>query len=601
MNHKYSLIISGVFLSIIFWFVESAAHFLFFSQGNFLDNLIFIDIHEFWMRFIVVVIIFSFSVLVNFLFIQQRRSKNQIQHLNQVLRSIRGVNSLITKEKDYNKLMQGICDSLVETRGYNNAWITNLNNGEIVLKAHTMQGSNISLLRKCLSEKPTIRCVSSALENSGVQLIENLKFCNCPLSQNHANDSAFSKQLEYKGKTYGTITVSIPRTYAHSLEEQKLFNALTSDISYALFNLELKKERQEAEEALKKEKLKFQKLIENMKEGLLLEDENGLITYVNPRTCEFLNFNEDELIGKHYTEIVPIEDRERVLTESKKRIKGINSSYEASLLTKSNKTLPVIISASPNFSSEGKFQGILSVFTDISERKKLEIKRKKFVEMTSHELRTPMTCIKGFIEVLERYSETITQEKKGFCLNIINKNIIRLERLIDDVSGISTIERGKFRLIKQEVDFFDFINYEARKYSFLLGDQFEFKPNLNDSRITLQMDKERISQVIDNIISNALKQTIPDNRSIFLKTEIKESKKKIQITISDNGIGIAPTNIKKIFEEFVAIETSYSTGGSGVGLYLCKIIIEEHNGKIWAESNGIGTGTSFTFELPIFS
>ena len=599
-NRNYSWIILGIVLSAIFWIFESLTHTYIFQQGPFIENLLYIDSHELWMRLIVLIIIFSLSLVINIFFNRQEMSQNQVKHLNQVLKSIQDINRLITNEKDLNNLIQGITNNLIKNRGYNNAWIASFNKDTITIKAHSKLGEKANLLKSHLEENLKLNCIELALENPGVHLIKNpSESCiTCPISQKYSRLSAFTVRLEHNKNQLGILTVSIPQNYADSQEEQKLFNEMANDISYALFSLELEKNHQYIENALKKEELKYQKLVENMKEGLILEDSVGLIKYVNPRSCELLKFQEEELIGKHWTEIVPEEDRGRLIKESKKRVLGIGSSYESNLLTKDNKKIPAIVSANPFFSEEGEFQGVLSVFTDISEQKLLEERRKKFIETTSHELRTPLTSIKGFLEVLKRYNSDIEQQK--YCFRIINKNINRLERLIDDVSDISMVERGTLHYEMQEVDFNYYINTEVQKYSILLNGQFNFEPESNDYHTILLIDKGRISQVLDNIIDNAIKHTLTENRQITLKSKISENREKIRIIVRDNGIGIAPENLEKIFDEFVSIETNYSLGGAGVGLYLCKVIVKNHKGKIWARSDGINSGASFIFELPIY-
>ncbi|MFX1515261.1 MAG: ATP-binding protein [Promethearchaeota archaeon] len=592
----------SISLVVLFWVLESLTHTYIFNQGSFIKNFLFIDLHELWMRFIAIFIIIFFSIIIERFLNEHKTSENQIKHLNQVLESIQNISKLITNEKDLNRLIQGITDNLIKNRGYNNAWIVRIENSTLILSAHSKLGNKAKLLESNLKETATLNCIRLALDTSGLHLIKDpASFCtNCPLSQDYTDLSAFTIQLERNGKNLGILTVSIPRNYADSLEEQKLFKEIADDVSYALFTLELEKKRKYIEDALKKEELKFQRLVENMKEGLLLEDTDGYIRYVNPRACELLNFQEEELVGKHWTEIAPEKDRERLITESKKRIMSISSSYESVLHTRDNQRIPAIVSSNPYFSEEGEFQGVLSVFTDIREQKILEMRRKKFIEITSHELRTPLTCIKGFIEVLERQNYDIDLQQKKYCYRLINKNVARLERLIEDVSDISLVERGPFHLNMQEVNFNDYIKNEAEMYSTLLGEHFSFEPDSCNFLIILHIDKERISQVLNNIIDNAKKQTSPKNRLITLRTEIREDEGKVRIIVCDNGIGIAPENLKKIFEEFVTFETTYSLGGAGVGLFLSKVIIMNHNGKIYAESDGTNTGASIIFELPIY-
>ncbi len=239
-------------------------------------------------------------------------------------------------------------------------------------------------------------------------------------------------------------------------------------------------------------------------------------------------------------------------------------------------------------------------FFDITERIQneedrieLEKRRKMFIETTSHELRTPVTSIKGFVDLLEK--SDLSQDRKEKCFSLIKKNVQRLELLINDVSDISKLDRGIFILNKREINLCEFLNGVKDGYKSLLGDQFEFIPCMG-SPILVLIDTERIHQVLDNVINNVMKNTSNDVRKIILN--IKTYPESLEIEIIDNGAGIAPDDLQRIFEAFTSIETPFSTKGTGIGLFLSKIICEGHEGYISASSEGLDKGSTFTIELP---
>jgi signal transduction histidine kinase len=178
----------------------------------------------------------------------------------------------------------------------------------------------------------------------------------------------------------------------------------------------------------------------------------------------------------------------------------------------------------------------------------------------------------------------------------MNNSLHRLERLVLDLSNVSRIERGIFSLKKKIIDFNQFINNEILSYSKLLGDEIEF--NLSDvsETVFIEIDKERIGQVLANVIDNATKNTYPETRKIKFSTLIE--KDFVKISIEDNGAGIKLKHLKKIFGQFVTIPTKYSDKGSGIGLYLSKVIIEGHGGQITAYSEGLEKGTRIEIILP---
>jgi len=230
------------------------------------------------------------------------------------------------------------------------------------------------------------------------------------------------------------------------------------------------------------------------------------------------------------------------------------------------------------------------------EKVKLEEQRKRYIQSISHELRTPIMNILMVIEFLEKIDSKTFADERTTLFKIMNSSLQRLERLILDLSNVSRIERGIFSLKKKIIDFNRFINNEILIYSKLLEDEIEF--NLNDvsETVFIEIDKERIGQVLANVIDNATKNTYHETRQIKFSTFIE--KDFVRITIEDNGAGIKPKHLKKIFSQFVTIPTKYSDKGSGIGLYLSKVIIEGHGGQIAAYSEGLDKGTIIEIILP---
>ncbi|MHA2305213.1 MAG: sensor histidine kinase [Candidatus Hodarchaeales archaeon] len=244
-------------------------------------------------------------------------------------------------------------------------------------------------------------------------------------------------------------------------------------------------------------------------------------------------------------------------------------------------------------------------FSEITNRKLTELAKaefnelqKKFLESTSHELRTPLTSIKGFSEILENRINELTPNQIERCFTYVNKNIDRLERLIADVGDTSKFERGTFKLDKKIINFSSFFLKEMAGYKTLLGNEFDYH-NKIDSPKNIRMDEDRISQVFNNIIHNAIKNTPKETRKISAQAEI--SVDKVKVSISDNGAGIELKNIDSIFKPFNTIETKYSTRGTGLGLYISRLIVEGHEGAINATSGGLNHGATFIIHLPILN
>jgi signal transduction histidine kinase len=239
---------------------------------------------------------------------------------------------------------------------------------------------------------------------------------------------------------------------------------------------------------------------------------------------------------------------------------------------------------------------VIIALVDVSRSRELEDRRKYFIQVTSHELRTPLTVISGFFELLKK--KEMNEEQKALCYASIEKNVNRLNRLILEVSDIAKIDSGLDPSLNFErLNICKFFEDKLEEYTNLLGDQFQSSKCHEMPNVMIKGDQDRLNQVLDNVITNSIKNTNPQSREI--KVDIKRISQSITITISDNGAGIDPKNLNIIFEQFVSIPTEYSVRSMGIGLFISRKIIEAHNGTINAHSDGIGKGSVFKIEFPL--
>ncbi|MFX1517111.1 MAG: PAS domain S-box protein [Promethearchaeota archaeon] len=343
--------------------------------------------------------------------------------------------------------------------------------------------------------------------------------------------------------------------------------------------------QKKAEEAIRHSEEKYRELFNNANDAIFLLEFNegipGKVIEVNDVACRRLEYSREELLKMSPYDFSDPDILNAVMPTIKQDFltRG-NTTFEMIHTPRISDSFPVEIN-SHLFTLKGK-PVVLSIVRDVTERKEaekmrldLENRRKRFIETTSHELRTPLTNVKGFIQVLETYERDFTQEEKVNCFRFIDKNLNRLEILIRDVSDLAQIDRIGIRVKKQEIDFCHFINESILGYKHLLGDQFMVKSNCK-TKTLVEIDKNRFSQILDNLINNAMKHTPKETRKIEMNVEI--SPELIRIAVSDNGAGIESSNLEMIFEPFVSIETKYSVVGAGIGLYLSRKIVESHGG-----------------------
>lgn len=233
---------------------------------------------------------------------------------------------------------------------------------------------------------------------------------------------------------------------------------------------------------------------------------------------------------------------------------------------------------------------------EIEFRKEAERKKDEFISIASHELKTPMTSIKGYIQLLERSLDKNDKETIRARLHKVQNQIEKLNLLIADLLDISKIESGKLKFNKQYFSFDNLVEHliEVMQQS---NPQVKIvkKGSINGN---IFGDEMRIEQVIINFITNAIKYG-PDGEEIYINSEIRDNQ--LYFSVKDFGIGMSEEHQQKIFEKFYRIEeTSERFQGLGIGLYICQEIIDRHKGKIGAHSV-LGEGSEFYFQIPLYS
>lgn len=334
-------------------------------------------------------------------------------------------------------------------------------------------------------------------------------------------------------------------------------------------------------------------LIENMGSGLILIDSRGYINLINRPYKEVFNVNPSEYLYKLYYEVI--------------EHKGITEMVEEIFMTEQKVKKQLIIPVNierryfevygvPIIGTNDEWKGILLVFHDITELKKLEQMRKDFVANVSHELKTPITSIKGFSETLLDGAMEDKHALNDF-LSIILKESDRLQSLIQDLLDLSKIEKQGFSLSIQQLDLTDVLeDVMAIMKGKAAEKEIIFKYQRDEKPVYIEGDVHRLKQVFINIISNAISYT-PNQGVIYISAAKTSST--VLTEIRDTGIGIEASEIPRIFERFYRVDKARSrnSGGTGLGLAIVKHLVEAHKGSISVKSE-VGKGTSFIIELP---
>ncbi|RZK20962.1 MAG: PAS domain-containing sensor histidine kinase [Pedobacter sp.] len=232
------------------------------------------------------------------------------------------------------------------------------------------------------------------------------------------------------------------------------------------------------------------------------------------------------------------------------------------------------------------------MFMDITERKLDELRKNDFIGMVSHELKTPLTAINGFVQVLQRKAKNADDE---YSVNALDKAYIQVRKMTAMINGflnVSRLESGKL-ILDERLFRLDQLLQETIDESFISPSTHQI--SLGTCEVNIIGDRDKIGNVISNLLSNAHKYS-PNETNIEVNCEITDNE--VIVSVKDEGVGIAKDDAKKLFERYYRVQGNHSISGFGIGLYLSAEIIERHKGRIWVES-AIGQGSVFYFALPL--
>ncbi len=306
---------------------------------------------------------------------RRERTEARAEHLNLTLRAIRNVNQLITQEKDRDKLIKGACENLTQNRGYHHAWIVLLDESRLLLTAaESGLGEHFPSFLEPIQRGELIKCGQTALEQSGILAIEDVgSICiGCPLFAPHRGQGVFVTRLEYEGKTYGVLGVSIPSQLASDEEERSLFTELAGDLGFALHNIEAEEERQWAEEALHKSEHRYRTLVENLPQKIFVKDRESRYVSCNENFASDLGISAEEFARKTDYDFFPKELADKYRADDKRIMasREIEELDEKYLQDGEERTVHTV--KTPLRDDEGNVTGILGIFWDITERKRAE-------------------------------------------------------------------------------------------------------------------------------------------------------------------------------------------------------------------------------------
>lgn len=398
--------------------------------------------------------------------------------------------------------------------------------------------------------------------------------------ENRVIDRTTIGVLHVFNKRYGNIFID---------EDLHLLERLAKNASAIIQNAQIFREVVEEKEEL-------EHIIESVYAGLMMINKQGRIMQMNTTARKMLAVETVDVLGKQYYEVLEnsrVKDIiVRSITNDEEVTEEVGVCLEGDDEERTYQTQTALVR-----DNDGSSIGAVAIFNDITEIRNIERMKTAFVSTVSHELRTPLTSIKGFISTLladeENYYDVPTQRE---FYQIIDTECDRLTRLISDLLNVSRIEAGRaLDLNPKEVTLPPLIEKVLsvqRSYT----NKHTLIAQIDDDIPVIIADEDKVDQILTNLTNNAIKYS-PNGGDVILTC--KRNGDGVIMSIKDSGMGIPEEHLPKVFERFHRVDNrdTRKVGGTGIGLYLVKHLVEAHGGKIWVESE-VGKGSSFIFTLP---
>ncbi|OIK15035.1 cell wall metabolism sensor histidine kinase WalK [Bacillus sp. MUM 13] len=351
----------------------------------------------------------------------------------------------------------------------------------------------------------------------------------------------------------------------------------------------LTKKLQDSQSSTDGERRKLSSVLSYMTDGVISTDRRGRVNLINEPAARLLDVSRETVLNQPILQLLGLEDEYS--------FEDLLEQQESLILDYGKQNKPYILRA--NFSviqkETGFVNGLITVLHDITDQEKIDEERREFVANVSHELRTPLTTMRSYLEALAEGAWQDEDLAPSF-LNVTQNETERMIRLVNDLLKLSKMDSRDYRLSKDWADFGEFFNHIIDRFEMSKKEDITFKRLIPKESFLVEIDEDKITQVLYNIISNAMKYS-PEGGQITFGLRAEE--KQIIISISDQGVGIPKNTIHKIFERFYRVDKARSRnlGGTGLGLAIAKEMVVAHGGKIWAESVE-GKGTTVFFTLP---
>lgn len=392
-------------------------------------------------------------------------------------------------------------------------------------------------------------------------------------------------------KVVGLLGIIFCKEKTLTVEDERFFNILVGQV--ALFA-----ENDRVKQALTSEKNRLESILKSMTEGIIVVDNEKRISLINTAAEYLLEISAEEVLNTPITESI----KDETLRSLFDVVMGPGSQFmtrDIQFINTEGTKKDLVFAFSRIKDHLGEVVGTVMVIRDVTKEKEVDRLKSEFISTTSHELRTPLASIKEAISLILDGTTGPTNKDQAKFLDVAKRNLDRLSRLINSLLDLGRIESGKLEITRELCDINQIAIEQIATFKKLADDKnLILTSRLKKDLSSVYCDRDRISQVISNLISNAIKFT--DKGQVTVTTSFYGADPNyVRVTVSDTGIGIEKGDFDKLFQRFHQLDSSLTrrAGGTGLGLAITKQIIDLHGGRIWVESEH-GKGCEFTFILP---
>jgi len=406
-------------------------------------------------------------------------------------------------------------------------------------------------------------------------------------------DAAVSIPSFSRGRLVGVLNLGEKLSgEPYSPEDLEMLLTLASEAGIAIENSKLYRDVTETKDYLNR-------LIEHSDDAIITVDLEGKVMSWNRGAVKIFGYEASEILGRD----LPVFDNNETMNMVNRAVAREEiKTAEVVKKAKSGMEVPLAVTASPIVGAKGNVMGLSLILKDISEIKRMEIMKSEFLAGISNELRTPITPIIEYVDILKEKLKGPLNTEQEQMLESIDRQVVQLNRLIDSLMELTEVESGTPIDVKKDLVS---INKIVDDVLGSFGPQFKEREFSVEKRmpevVTVMADRNKLIRLFSNLIGNSIKFT-PNRGRITVKCDYLDNRY-IEVAVEDSGIGVERQYLERIFDKFFQVDISYARrkGGVGLGLAIAKKIVEAHGGNIHAESEGNGRGLKVVFRLPIES